>query len=128
MINSVAILYGLKQFFFGPRLSSHTVPTFSDTVQRPAELMANVNALCFESWRKWALAQSLIRDGFIESVGLIRIEVPRTAPLMADAGEGSTTAYESCTDGGTLDTDEGTDEDAAAAPDASSWPDTDDGF
>ena len=45
---------------------------------------------------------------------------------MADAGEVSTT-YE--TDGGTLDTDESTDEDAAAAPDASScWPDTDDGF
>jgi len=41
MMNSVAILYGLKQFFFGPRLSSHTVTTFSDTVQRPAELMAN---------------------------------------------------------------------------------------
>ena len=80
-------------------------------------------------------------SGLLHSFAFIRIEVPRAVPLteiqgtLADAGGGSeadTTAYESCTDGGTLDTDEGIDEDAAAAPDAcwpdACWPDTDDGF
>jgi len=80
--------------------------------------------------------EALCHSGLLDAFAFIRIEVPSAAPLIeiqgtwADAGEGTeadTTAYESCTDGGTLDTDEGTDEDAVAAPDAC-WPDTDDGF
>jgi len=85
--------------------------------------------------------EAACHSGILYDFAMIRIEVPRAAPLteiqstLADAGEGTeadTTAYESCTDGGTLDTDEGIDENAAAAPDAcwpdACWPDTDDGF
>ena len=69
MINSVAILYGLKQLLFGPRLSSNTVTTFSDTVQRSAELVAN-DCLPFKT---------LLR--ILEEMDLLGSRMPQWYPL-----------------------------------------------
>ena len=94
----------------------------------------------FEAWVRWANWEAARNSGVIEAFGFFTIRIPRAVPTadaavvqgtQADADESTeadTTAYVSCTDGGTgTDTDEGTDADAVAAHDTR-WPNTDDGF